>query len=316
VRAVKPISISRCSIRALLTAAVMLAVVTDPDPATAQWEKLVRSERYEVSLDTDSVRSTTSGRRAVWLKFIPLGESLRRQAAAEYGKKEYRQHLEYYEIDCGDNSAIMGRTEIIGPAGKRLERRTGGGSPDAIIPGSVLDSTAKRICPVLEENIGHEDDAPDKDATIDHRDDSSESLISAEAQQRITGALRRTETEPAGHAAWVELGNAYYDADRPWQAIEAYNRALALKPDDADVLNDQGAMFRQTGDIPQALRNFEKALVIDPSNLESLYNTGYIYAFDVRNLDRAREIWQQYLKLDRSSDTARQVQSFIDRYGR
>lgn len=39
------------------------------------------------------------------------------------------------------------------------------------------------------------------------------------------------------------------------QAIEAYNRALALKPDDPGVLNDQGAMFRQTGDVAQALRN-------------------------------------------------------------
>ena len=100
----------------------------------------------------------------------------------------------------------------------------------------------------------------------------------------------------------------------PQQAIDAYDRALALSPDDADVLNDQGAMYRQSGDFTRALANFEKALKITPYNLESLYNIGYVNAFDLNRMDKAREAWRRYLELDRTSETARQVQGFIERY--
>jgi len=302
--------------RTLLIVAMLLVVTLDSTPASALWVRLARSERYEVALDTSSVRLTTSGKQALWLKFIPRGESWRKMAAVTYNNKEYRLHMEYYEIDCDNNNAVKGVTYIIGPAGKRLGRITGSGPPEIIIPGSVLEHAAKQVCPVVEENKTVEEDASDESASIDEpRDDSSDGRIAAEAQQRVTIAVQRTEAEPANHAAWVELGNACYDADMPRQAIEAYNRALALKPDDPDVLNDQGAMFRQTGDVAQALRNFERALVIAPDNLESLYNSGYIYAFDLHDIDHALEIWRRFVKLDSSSETARQVQSFIERYG-
>jgi tetratricopeptide (TPR) repeat protein len=73
-------------------------------------------------------------------------------------------------------------------------------------------------------------------------------------------------------------------------------------------------MYRQAGDTQRALANFEKALAIDPNNLEGLYNMGYIYLFDLHDTNRAFEIWQRYLELDRSSETAEQIRSFIKRY--
>ena len=103
--------------------------------------------------------------------------------------------------------------------------------------------------------------------------------------------------------------------DMPEQAIAAYNRALAIKPDDTNILNDQGAMYRQTGDFSRALANFEKARQVDPLNLESIYNSGYVLAFDLNQIDRAIVMWRSYLALDKTSETSRQVQSFIERYG-
>jgi tetratricopeptide (TPR) repeat protein len=73
-------------------------------------------------------------------------------------------------------------------------------------------------------------------------------------------------------------------------------------------------MYRQKGDFASALANFEKAVKIDPYNLESLYNSGYVYAFDLNNIAKALKIWKQYLELDKNSETARQIQSFVDRY--
>lgn len=314
IRSASASRIVRC---VLLNAATLL--VFSPIAAQAvQWQKLTRDARHEIALDAESVRLTTSGKLAVWLKYTPLGERRRRKAAAEYNKKDYRWHMEYYEIDCGDNSAVLGLTDIIGSAGKRLARLKGGGSPDIIIPGSILGQAAQLVCPEQQENVTDEDAAPDAsdNDTTPVTTASTDHQLSQEARERIKNAMRKTEAEASSHDAWVELGNAYYDADMPRQAIDSYNRALALNPDDADVLNDLGAMYRQSGDIAKALKNFEKALAISPYNLESLYNMGYIYAFDLNRGDRALEIWRRYLELDRSSETASQVQSFIERYGK
>jgi Tfp pilus assembly protein PilF len=146
-------------------------------------------------------------------------------------------------------------------------------------------------------------------------EESPNNRISPETQQQIIETKQRAESAQTNRDAWIALGNAYYDADMHHQAIEAYDHALALKPDDADVLNDQGAMYRQSGNIAQALKNLEQALKIAPYNLETLYNLGYVNAFDLKRIDLALELWRRYLELDRTSETARQVQSFIDRYG-
>jgi len=101
---------------------------------------------------------------------------------------------------------------------------------------------------------------------------------------------------------WKELGNLYFDTDQAEQTIKAYERSLALRPNDSDTLNDQGAMYRQTGDFGRALANFEKTYFVDPHNLESLYNCGYIYAFDLNNIPKALVMWRLYLDQDSKSE--------------
>ncbi|MBT1071090.1 tetratricopeptide repeat protein [Pelotalea chapellei] len=294
----------------VLLASLFLVTLPTPSPAV-QWTQLAQTARHNVALDTESVRLTSLGRLGVWLRFIPRGERQRREAATEHSQKGYRLHLEYYEIDCGENTSVMGLTDVLGAGGRRLSRKKGNGKPETIVPGSALDLAASKVCPKLEETPQENDEAPpasDKPA-------AQQTTAPEDLQQQIKDALQLTQREPSDFRAWVALGNAYYDAEMPDKAIPAYNRALAIKPQDTDVLNDQGAMYRQTGDFEKAVTNFEKAFAIDSSNLESLYNTGYVYAFDLNRIDKALQVWQRYLKLDNSSETARQVQSFIERYG-
>jgi tetratricopeptide (TPR) repeat protein len=286
------------------------------DSVAVQWKPLARTGRYDVAIDTGSMRLTSLSRLAVWLRFTPLDDPQRKQAALEYGQKAYRLHLEYYEIDCSEQSAVLGMVEILGPSKKQLARVKSSGPPDVIIPGSVLDLAARKACPALEENtVSDEDDSevPDSDSpTVE----TQEKLISEESRQAIELALNKTENDSKDLEAWRELGNAYFDADMTSQAIAAYDRALAIKPDDTNILNDQGAMYRQTGDYSRALANFEKARAVDRYNLESLYNIGYVLAFDLNQIDKAIVVWRGYLTLDKTSETSRQVQSFIDRYGK
>jgi tetratricopeptide (TPR) repeat protein len=298
----------------VLAMAIALCII--PWSAMAvQWEPLARTGRNDVAIDTASIRLTNLSRLAVWLRFTPFAELQRRQTAQEYGQKSYRLHLEYYEIDCSEQNAVLGLVDILGPAGKRLARTKGGNTPDAIIPGSVLDLAAQKVCPALEEDSVTVEDEIETQESESPQDVPEEKQITEEYRQLITEAIQKTEQNPKDLEAWRELGNAYFDADMHAQAISAYSRALAIKPDDTNILNDQGAMYRQTGDFTSALANFDKAHKVDPYNLESLYNSGYVLAFDLNQIDKALVLWRHYLTLDRTSETSRQVQSFIERYG-
>ncbi|MDD5286476.1 MAG: tetratricopeptide repeat protein [Desulfuromonadaceae bacterium] len=301
----------------LIRLAVLTAMFLYPLSSAAlavEWKGMTSTSRYQVALDEESVRLTERGRLAVWLRFIPLDDTQRKAAAAEYGEKGYRSHLEYYEIDCSEQSFLLGLIEIFGKSKTMLKRIKAGGETDAIVPGSVLDRTAERICPVPDdETVAEEKEIPPLPHGAEN-DHVTEEQPNVETEQKIGDLLKRTVAEPSNYQAWTLLGNAYFDADLPVEAIAAYNRALALRPDDTNILNDQGAMFRQKGEFANALANFERAVKIDPYNLESLYNSGYVYAFDLNNITKALQIWMRYLELDKSSEMARQVQSFVERY--
>jgi tetratricopeptide (TPR) repeat protein len=296
-----------------LLATLLIAAL--PRPAAAvRWQALAETSRYQVALDEDSVRFTALGRLAVWMRFVPRGEAQRKAAAAEYGEKNYRSHLEYYELDCSEKSAVLVLIDIFGTSKARLKRMKGSIQPDYIIPGSALDKAAERICPSMDEEI-HEDDPEAPDPDVEQSDnDPEDRQLSPEIQQNIQELTKRAQTEPNSLDAWRSLGNACFDADLHDQAIDAYNRALALSPNDTDILNDQGAMYRQKGEFRKALSNFEKAFKIDPGNLESLYNGGYVLAFDLNDIPGALRVWRRYLELDKNSETARQVMSFVERY--
>ncbi len=296
---------------------ILIAILCGPqhEAGAVRWQALSGTARYNIAYDEQSVLLTPQGLLEIWLRFVPRGEAERKAAAAEYKEKRYRLHLEQYEIDCSEQSAILGLIDIFGTSAARLKRLQGGTQPDPIPPGSVLADAAERICPVPDEESEEENEsaAPGltgEPAIADERGASSDKLLLIEALRK------KAASKEATAETWRELGNIYFDTDKPEQAIKAYERALALRPNDTDTLNDLGAMYRQTGDFGRAVANFEKAFSLDPYNLESLYNCGYVYAFDLNNIPKALVMWQRYLELESKSETALQVHSFIEKYGK
>lgn len=292
----------------------MLFVLALQQSAQAvQWQPLSGTSRYKVAYDGQSVRLTPLGRLEIWLRFLPRGDSERKSAAAEYKEKRYRSHLEYYEIDCSEQTALLGLVDLLGSSGVRLKRLQGSASTEPILPGSVLDGAARSICPVLDEDIEEVDDEQEPSAEPGKTADSG---LSEEKLIQIEKLRQKANSKDANAETWRELGNIYFDTDQPELAIKAYARSLELKPDDPDTLNDQGAMYRQTGDFQRALANFEKAFSIDPKNLESLYNRSFVYAFDLNDIPKALVLWKQYIGIESKSEVASQIQTFIEKYER
>jgi tetratricopeptide (TPR) repeat protein len=303
--------------RFLFQFCILAAILCIPQHSALaiQWQALNGTTRYKVAYDKQSIHMTPLGRLEIWIRFTPRGEAERKSAALEYKEKRYGSHLEYYEIDCSERTALLGLINILDTSRVRLKQLQGGKPPSPIPPGSVLDSAAQLICPTLDEETGEDNESIVPEQT-NEPDSADEKGLSSDMLQQIEHLIKEAASKEATAETWRQLGNIYFDTDQPEQAIKAYERALSLRPDDADTLNDLGAMYRQTGDFGRAVINFEKAFSLDPYNLESLYNGAYVYAFDRNDIPKALNLWQRYLELESKSETALQVRSFIEKFGK
>jgi cytochrome c-type biogenesis protein CcmH/NrfG len=97
-------------------------------------------------------------------------------------------------------------------------------------------------------------------------------------------------------SAWVHLGHAYFDAGRFTQAITAYRKALALKPENADVWTDLGVMYRRNQQAPEALEAFDQALAVDPSHQAARFNKGIVLIHDLDQRPAGLAAWEKLLE--------------------
>jgi cytochrome c-type biogenesis protein CcmH/NrfG len=136
-------------------------------------------------------------------------------------------------------------------------------------------------------------------------------LPSAEVQTRIIKMEGLVKADPKNHDAWVSLGNDYFDSHQPQKAVDAYAKALALKPGNPDVLTDQGVMYRQLNQFDKAIANFQKASQLNPSHLQSLFNLGIVYASDLHQPDEAAKALNKVVVLAPNSEQANQARQLL-----
>lgn len=114
----------------------------------------------------------------------------------------------------------------------------------------------------------------------------------------INALEKKSQENPGSAGDWINLGNVYFDANKPKRAIYAYEHALKLDPNNADTLTDLGIMYREIGEFEQAIECFHKATLINPGHENALYNEGVVYSQDLKQNDLAIKAWQRLLDLN------------------
>jgi tetratricopeptide (TPR) repeat protein len=127
---------------------------------------------------------------------------------------------------------------------------------------------------------------------------SSSQSGATQNQARMFALERQLENNPNDPQAWLELGNLYFDSDKPQEAIRAYDHYLSAQPDNPNVLTDLGVMYRRTGNPTQAIASFDKALKINPKHEQARYNKGVVFYYDVGFRDEAVKIWRELSEIN------------------
>ena len=119
-------------------------------------------------------------------------------------------------------------------------------------------------------------------------------LESLSRSARITPALRG---DLLGQA-----GNAWTLARKPAQAYKDQSAALALKPDDIDLLVDRSITLSGTGKYWEALDDLNRAIALDPDRVDALvYRAAawrHLKSFDLAEDDATRALALQPDRLD------------------
>jgi Flp pilus assembly protein TadD len=89
-----------------------------------------------------------------------------------------------------------------------------------------------------------------------------------EAAEEYRTMLTRAEDPPA----LVQLAQIYMRQQRLEEAIPAFRRALAIRPDDSRTLGSLGIALASTGRLDEAIAAFERALALDPGNTSARAN--------------------------------------------
>ena len=123
----------------------------------------------------------------------------------------------------------------------------------------------------------------------------------------IAGFTKAGEVDATQHVVWGNLADAYVgrskatpagkDADLA-KAAESYQKALAIKADDAAYLNNYALVLAQEKKFDEAQAQLTKAAQVDPPNAGKYYfNLGAVYV-NTGNMEPATAAFKKAIELD------------------
>lgn len=136
----------------------------------------------------------------------------------------------------------------------------------------------------------------------------------AQIDAMVATLVERLKAQPDDAEGWQMLARSYGAQGRYAEAVDAHKRALALKPQDAQVLADFAdtlamANNRSLDGEPEAM--ILKAVKLDPANVKALALAGTV-AFNHADYPSAVAYWERAVQIaDPASGYAQQLQGAL-----
>jgi len=107
-------------------------------------------------------------------------------------------------------------------------------------------------------------------------------------RQQLNALKQRIEKDPRDTAALTQLGTMYMDVGKFPQAIDYFERALAVR-EDPITRTDLGICYKQSGQAEKALAAFRRAASEAPDQWQAMYNEALVLG-EMQRWDDARAV--------------------------
>lgn len=88
---------------------------------------------------------------------------------------------------------------------------------------------------------------------------------------------RSIALDPNNPRAYVGRGSSYKGLNQTRQSLENYNRAIELNPNYSNAYMNRAGLYYQTGDLQAALADYNRSIELDPNNAPALFSRGLLY---------------------------------------
>ena len=132
------------------------------------------------------------------------------------------------------------------------------------------------------------------------------------SDQKINNDLKSPlDANPDGFKENLDMGNFLFDNKRFEEALNHYNKALKIEPQNCDVMVDVGVCYFNMNNIDEAKRYFTNALKINSEHPNALYNLGVV-ASQTGDMKLMLESWEKLVEVEPESELAQTAKQMID----
>jgi len=127
----------------------------------------------------------------------------------------------------------------------------------------------------------------------------------------IEAYQKALEIRPEFPDALTNLGNIYYHLDEVQKAKECYQKSVLFEPDHVAANFNMGNILEEEGNLLPAISYYEKALATDPLFADAHFNLGLVYE-KLQLKRRARLHWKKFIELKPDSEEAALARRFLN----
>lgn len=123
--------------------------------------------------------------------------------------------------------------------------------------------------------------------------------------------LDAARVNPKDPEPLINVGNTYYDHRFYNEAIQYYEKALVLRPNDVNVRTDMGTAYFYAGNPQRAIQEFERSLKVEPTHAQTLFNMGIVKFEGLKDNTGAVTAWERLLATNPNYAEKQKVLDYI-----